>query len=66
MKVSEPDAVTSHAIEIRSLDDLIAVTAEVAVAQVIAENQNDVGPLALLRVEHGRTSGGEEDRRCIR
>ncbi len=46
VKIRKPRAVFVELIEVRCLDDRIAVTGEVAVALIIGDDQNDVRPAA--------------------
>jgi hypothetical protein len=55
---SETQTFGSHAIEVRSLDNLLAIAAEVAVSEVIGEDVDHVG--LLCREER---AGGEKEKR---
>ena len=55
----EANAFNGHAIQMRRANALLAVTPDIAVAQVIRENENNVRPALGLgsAVELGLTSG---------
>ena len=51
MRVSEAQSLLRKLINIRRLDFFRAVATEVAVADVVGENENDVGRLSRLRAQ---------------
>jgi hypothetical protein len=42
VEVSEADALAGHAIQIRRLDPLVAKAAQIAIAKIIGEDDDDV------------------------
>ena len=58
MEVAEPHGFMAQAIQMRRLDDRIAVAAQVAVALIVGEQDDDIGLAWRLRriagVEHGQ------------
>ena len=48
MKVCEADALIVQVVEIRCLDDRIAMGGYVAIALIVGKHENNVGPLRAL------------------
>ena len=59
MEVREPHRVGMESVHVRRVDDSIAVAAEVAVALVVGDHQDDVGFPAM----RGLRTGGDQGRR---
>ena len=63
VELCEAQPLARHAVEVRRPDELLAVAAEVAVAQVVGENQDDVRPALLPRTLRGFDGGRPRQRR---
>jgi hypothetical protein len=48
MKIGEADAVDSEFIDVRRLNDLLAVAAEFTVAEVVGHDEDDIRPVAQI------------------
>jgi hypothetical protein len=62
VKVGEPPAFGMKPVDVRRSQNRIAVAREVAVALIIGENEDDIGPFPGERIGHARRIGDRGDK----
>ena len=62
MEVVELQTLTTELVDIRSLNDSIAITTEIAIALIVRHHHNNIGSLRCCVHHIDRSEQGEEDK----